>query len=151
MELKPYDVKNILSNIELVLKTANIEKLSKKSYGFISIMCGFIAHYDLSGFQAHYAELQDLIEKLKGSLPIEKDTCLRDVNDKPKYNGYGLPYCQSKLDIVEGIEKLVAKYETSIMKKAGAKNDDRWELLKESVKRAEKDEQFRDVLIAKLF
>ena len=129
MELKPYNVDNTLKNIERVFKNKNIEKLNGTGYNFLYLMSGFIAHYDLHGFQNNYTDLRELISDLKLSIHCEKNTCLRDVNDIPKHNGHGLPYCQSKLDIVNGIEKIVKKYEKEIevefkkIEKAEIKNE----------------------------
>ena len=49
-ELKPYNSKAILNNIELVLKTGDSQKLNNPTYSFIMLMSGFIAHYNLMGF-----------------------------------------------------------------------------------------------------
>lgn len=113
--LKPYNVKNVLNNIESVFKYKDIYKLNKTGYNFLYHLSGFIGHYDLFGFQAVYTDLRLLLNDIKGAMPIEKDTAIRDIND-PKHNGYGLPYCQSQLNIVNGLEVIVNKYETAINK-----------------------------------
>ena len=43
----------------------DINKLNKRGYDFINLANGFIAHYNINGFKAYYAErsLQDDIER----------------------------------------------------------------------------------------
>ena len=112
--LTPYNTKNVLRNIESVLKNQDITKLNKTGYNFLYLMGDFIAHYNLTGFQDYYTDLRLLIVDLEYSLPAEKSVAERDVNDKPKHNGYGLPYCQSKLYIVNGIDEMLPKYADKI-------------------------------------
>ena len=147
MNLKPYNVNAVLRSIENVLKHNDSSKLTKETYNFVSLMSGFIAHYDINGFMQHYVDMRDFVEQLELSIPVEIDVCRRDVNDEPEYNGYGLPYCQSKLEIVLGIAELVKKYKNSILKAEAEKDDDKFELLKECVKRAETDNDMRKKLI----
>ena len=116
MDLKPYDVKNTLRNIELVFRYNDIDKLNKKGYDFLYLMSGFIAHFNIHGFKNAYRDLRDLLNNIESSLPIEKDVAIRDIKD-PNHNSYGLPYCQSKLEIVEGLEKIIPTYKEKIEKK----------------------------------
>jgi len=148
--LKPHNVKSILNNIEKVFKNNDIELLNERGYNFLYLMSGFIAHYNLYGFQGHYSDLRDLLNKIEGSIPIEKDMAQRDVDD-PKHNGYGLPYCKSKLDIVNGLKSIVEKYKDKILVEGEEGDDNRFELLKECIKRAEKDLGFRKELMEKLY
>ena len=150
MDLKPYDVKNILSNLEKVFSKKDIKLLSKKSYEFLYMMSGFIGHYDIHGFKNAYSDLRELLNDIEGALPIEKDVAIRDIDD-PKHNGYGLPYCQSKLDIVEGLKIIVEKYKNEVSVEGSKIDDDKFELLKECVKRCEKDLEFRKTFIDKVF
>lgn len=113
MDLKPYNVKSVLNNVEKVLKNQDINLLSKTSYHFLYLMSGFIAHYDLAGFQHSYSDLRNLIGDIERALPSEKDVAVRDVED-PKNNGYGKPYCVSKLEIVEGLKPIIEKYRVEI-------------------------------------
>ena len=46
--------KNIARNI--VSACQNIDKLNGPGYRFIMNCSGFIAHYDINGFKAHYSE-----------------------------------------------------------------------------------------------
>lgn len=64
--LKPYtetQKKRIAKN--LVLACIDINELNNTAYKFISCANGFIAHYNLDGFKAHYSDgsLQDAIER----------------------------------------------------------------------------------------
>lgn len=150
MELKEYNSKRILNNIEKVLKNKNIELLSKASYHFLYLMSGFIAHYNLSGFQHYYSDLRDLLNDIERALPSEKDVAVRDIDD-PKHNGYGLAYCQSKLEIVEGLKIIVERYRNEVSVEGNKRDDNKFEILKEGIKRAEKDLKFRKSFIDKVF
>ena len=103
-ELKPYNSKAVISNIELVLKTEDITKLNKPTYNFINLMSGFIAHYDLYGFQNYYSDVSKLSEEL-----------LDSVNSyTPEYDyevtNYGEAYAKSQQEIYQAIPGLVKKY-----------------------------------------
>lgn len=56
---KELTAKNVLAACK------DIEKLNKRGYNFLYLASGFIAHYNLEGFKAHYSEhsLQDDIER----------------------------------------------------------------------------------------
>lgn len=144
--LKPYNVSAVLRNIESVFKNQNIYKLNKAGYNFLYLMSGFIAHYNLNGFKCVYKNLDLLLQDIKEALPIEKDCAIRDIND-PKHNGYGLPYCQNELDIIVGLELIVKKYEKEIINSEAEKDNDRFALLKELVKRGETDLEIRQKVI----
>ena len=148
--LKPYNVKKILNNAEKIFKNNDIELLNEETYIFISLMTGFIAHYNLYGFQGHYSDLRDLLGNIEGALSIEQDTAKRDVDDT-KHNGYGLPYCKSKLEIVKGLKLIVEKYKDKIFEKGSEGDSDRFEILKECIKRAETDLDFRKEFMEKLY
>ncbi|GAI31283.1 unnamed protein product, partial [marine sediment metagenome] len=64
---KPHNVKALEQNLALVFKAGDIHKLNKPSYTFIIDHMGFIAHYDLIGFQCAYAELDEFRERLQTS------------------------------------------------------------------------------------
>jgi hypothetical protein len=46
--------KNIVRNVIAACKS--IDKLNATGYKFLNLASGFIAHYDLNGFKAHYSE-----------------------------------------------------------------------------------------------
>ena len=50
----------IVGNIRKVMTTRNSKNLSKQAYNFLCLSSGFIAHYDLYGFQSEYAETTKL-------------------------------------------------------------------------------------------
>ena len=52
--LTPTQQKTIVRNIVAACK--DINKLNGTGYKFLNLASGFIAHYDLHGFKAHYSE-----------------------------------------------------------------------------------------------
>ena len=56
---KELTAKNVLAACK------DINKLNKRGYDFLNLASGFIAHYDINGFKAHYSEhsLQADIER----------------------------------------------------------------------------------------
>ena len=46
----------IVKNVAKVIKTGNIELLSKQAYNYLYLCSGFIAHYNWAGFKAYYAD-----------------------------------------------------------------------------------------------
>ncbi len=50
----------IVGNIRKVVTTGDSRNLTKQAYNFLCLASGFIAHYDLYGFQAEYAETTKL-------------------------------------------------------------------------------------------
>lgn len=109
---KPYNTKSILKNIETVYKTGDIEKLSNASYSFIILLSGFIAHYNLWGFMDHYKDLRDFSSDLISA--CNKPSIDYQRNDSDFIKWYGVDYCNSKADIMEGIIKIVNQYHISI-------------------------------------
>lgn len=59
----------IVNNV--VAACRDIEKLNKTGYDFLYLASGFIAHYDINGFKAHYSE--------PGSLQ-------RDIEENARFN-----------------------------------------------------------------
>jgi hypothetical protein len=49
-------VNGILSNFRTMFKANNVFKMNRSGYGFIYLASGFIAHYNMFGFQQHYGE-----------------------------------------------------------------------------------------------
>lgn len=61
MKLKTQrQVQLIVSSFRKVFKTGDIEHLTKPAYNFIYLASGFIAHYNLYGFQDEYRNVDDL-------------------------------------------------------------------------------------------
>lgn len=107
---KPYHVPTLERNISLVFRTGDISKLNKATYNFIILHMGFIAHYDLYGFQCTYRDLEEFRLKLQTS-EYSRDP---DYNLKwaDRYEGdpdfnrwYGAAYCRS---VSQGIRRIVA-------------------------------------------
>lgn len=105
---KPYNVKAILGNLKLVFTSKDITKLNKPTYNFLYLLSGFIAHYNLYGFQDYYQDLRDLVKDLDpGYL---KSDARRDETDGDFNKWYGEAYNKSKADIKRGIAELVETY-----------------------------------------
>ena len=106
---KPYNVDYLERNIREVFRTGDIGKLTKGTYQFITLHMGFIAHYDLYGFQCVYADLDMFREKLQTSeYSRDPDYNLKWADkketDRDFLKWYGYPYCHS---VAEGIRRIV--------------------------------------------
>ncbi|MEA3442503.1 MAG: hypothetical protein U9R04_03315 [Chloroflexota bacterium] len=109
-EWKPYNVRFLQRNMALVFRTGDIRKLNKYTYTFIIDHMGFIAHYDLIGFQCTYADLNEFREKLQTSeysnrLDYNLDWADRYEGDRDFIKWYGSAYCKS---VAEGIKHIIA-------------------------------------------
>lgn len=127
---KPYNVKAIVNNVELIFKAQDISKLNKPVYEFISQHMGFIAHYDLYGFQSVYEDLRDFAEKLQsGELSKDRDYNLNWADsiatDSQFREWYGEAYNKSKVEVIRGIVAVARKYQEVIDKDFGAKQKKR--------------------------
>jgi hypothetical protein len=107
-KFKPYNSSYIAKNLESVYKSGDITKLSKASYNFLYLMSGFIAHYNLYGFQDHYQDLRDLSQDILNSMDINDPE--REIRDPWFAGQYGVEYCQSKVDTLKAIKEVVLKY-----------------------------------------
>lgn len=58
--LTPNQVTRIVNNVSNVINSGDITKLTKQSYRFLMLCSGFIAHYDIYGFQDVYQDTQEL-------------------------------------------------------------------------------------------
>jgi len=109
-EWKPYNVKALEQNVSLVFKTGDIGKLNKPTYTFIVNHLGFIAHYDLIGFQCTYADLDEFRERLQtseysGRLDYNLEWADRYEGDRDFNKWYGSAYCKS---VADGIRRIIA-------------------------------------------
>lgn len=116
---KPYNVKALVRNVEQVLKNCDISRLNKTTYGFITQHMGFIAHYNLSGFQAEYEDLRDFCQKLQtGETSFDFDHNLtwadRIETDKQFREWYGQAYNQSRAEVIRGIVAVARQYQPQI-------------------------------------
>lgn len=110
--LKPYDSDRIIKNIDSVFAKKDISILEQKSYEFLMLMSGFIAHYNIHGFIYAYQDLRYLIHDILAS----RDTSDPDryINDKFFENSYGLDYCISKTKILRELGIIARKYKAEI-------------------------------------
>ena len=107
---KPHNVKALAQNVALVFRTGDIGRLNKPTYTFITLHMGFIAHYNLSGFQCEYSDLDEFRERLQTSeyskLPdYNLDWADRYEGDRDFNKWYGPAYCKS---VAEGIRQIIA-------------------------------------------
>jgi len=101
-----YDKKNIVRNIELVLKKRDINKLSKKAYEFIIMDCGSIAHYSIRGWKDCYKDLRDFLNFF-----LVKNEYGESLRDRSKYSLYDK---DNKREIMLEIVAVCEKYNENI-------------------------------------
>lgn len=106
---KPCNSKAIINNIELVFKTGDITKLNNPTYNFINLLGGFIAHYNLNGFQCYYKDLREFAKDLLNA--TQEWDCKREETDMDFIKWYGTAYCSSKAQAMRGIREVVNKYQ----------------------------------------
>ena len=52
----------IIRNFKEVIETREIDRMNKELYDFLTLNCGFIAHYDINGFKSTYRSPMDFAE-----------------------------------------------------------------------------------------
>jgi hypothetical protein len=52
----------VIRNFKEVIESRDIDRMSKELYHFLTLYCGFIAHYDINGFKATYKAPRDFAE-----------------------------------------------------------------------------------------
>lgn len=82
----------ILRSIAMVFLLQDIEQLNKYAYSFLHISSGFIAHYNLHGFIAHYGSS----EALKADI-LANENWNKNTNYSPNEKDY--PYYKQKADM----------------------------------------------------
>ena len=102
------DSKGIIANVELVLRTGDITHLSKKAYEFITLNMGFIAHYNLMGFQCEYGDTREFANRLQTSEYSQDPNYNLNWADSKEHDSqfnkwYGFAYCKSCADAIRGI------------------------------------------------
>lgn len=109
-KLKPYNIHSIAKSVEQVLKTNDIEKLTKQAYDFINQQPGFIAHYNHAGFKDYYGEVSTLADDIIASC----------ASTDPGYwmedyfiNQYGFDYCYSKTETMRKLRALADDHKRS--------------------------------------
>ena len=110
-------------------------KFTKRLYEHLHLHCGFIAHYNINGFYNTY---------FNGDYVDAK----RFFNH---FEGDGYKYTSDYDDINYAMAKEYQLRQNKIFSEAQSKNDDRFELLKEYIKRSENDVEFRNQLLNKLY
>ena len=116
---KPYNVKAIVSNVKSIIEHKDITYLNNPTYKFITSHLGFIAHYDLGGFQSTYQDLREFMKALQSSeYSQDKDYNLhqadRQETDKDFDEWYGQVYNKSIAEATRRIVMLCREYEKSI-------------------------------------
>ena len=53
---------SVIKNFKEVIETRDIDRMNKELYHFLTLYCGFIAHYDINGFKAIYKAPRDFAE-----------------------------------------------------------------------------------------
>jgi hypothetical protein len=115
---KAYNVSAIVNNVNVVFKNQDIEQLNKKTYEFIINHMGFIAHYDLGGFQGVYEDLRKFAARLQTSEYDlhDKDRNLkqaaRQETDHDFREWYGEAYNKSIASTIRGIIAVVREHES---------------------------------------
>ena len=104
----------IINNLTLIFKTNDITKLKKSTYKFLNLMSGFIAHYNLYGFQDYYKDLRDLIRDLKESSDVQEINNIHYYLNINMISGDQKDYYRSEYDILIQIKPLIEKYESEI-------------------------------------
>ncbi len=52
----------LIKNFKEVMESRDIGKMNKELYEFLTLYCGFIAHYNMEGFKAAYQKPSDFAE-----------------------------------------------------------------------------------------
>jgi len=117
---KPYNVKPLEQNVALVFRSGDIQRLNKQTYTFIINHMGFIAHYDLVGFQCAYADLNEFRERLQTSeysrrLDYNLKWADQYEGDQEFNKWYGSAYCQS---VANGIRRIIAAAKNQLRQSA---------------------------------
>jgi hypothetical protein len=105
--MTPINTQTVLRNLGAVLRTRDIAKLSRTGYTFLSLMSGFIAHYDLQGFRAYYANVDDLALDIAESCDLAGAE--RYITDS-LFTSKDAAYYRSKYETLAGLRELVAAY-----------------------------------------
>ncbi len=114
--------------MEAVLKTGDIEKLTKDCYNFTMNISGFIAHYNHYGFMDNYRNVADLIAGLENSSDISRP----DYYTKDRFFSEGdqAEYYASKARILTAFGELARKYKMQNLTNETSTIENKWEALK---------------------
>lgn len=103
--MTPYNTKAIADNLRLVFTSGDIRKLNQPTYTFISLMSGFIAHYNLYGFQDEYTDLRQLATEILQSERDEEYYGTQWFIDR-----YGTEYPASKVATIKAVHQVAKEY-----------------------------------------
>ena len=53
---------SVIKNFKEVIEARDIDRMNKELYHFLTLYCGFIAHYDINGFKVTYKAPRDFAE-----------------------------------------------------------------------------------------
>jgi len=140
--------RGIIRSVEAVLKSGNINKLTKDAYNFVMNISGFIAHYNHQGFMAEYQNVADLWKNLERSCDISDAE--RYIKDDYFGKGEQKEYYRSKSNILLAIREMLPKYGRGLFESEKRVIDDKIGLLAELAKRAKDDKVFAKTILQKL-
>jgi hypothetical protein len=106
--MTPINSPAVTRNIALVLRTNDINKLSDTGYRFLSLLQGFIAHYDLNGFKDYYCDVATLVHDVSSSADVSDPE--RYIRDSFFAGGTDAAYYRSKFETLVGLRELVGAY-----------------------------------------
>jgi hypothetical protein len=52
----------VIKNFKEVIENRDIDRMNKELYDFLTLNCGFIAHYDINGFKTTYKAPRDFAD-----------------------------------------------------------------------------------------
>lgn len=106
LELKsPSDVNGLIRNFELIFKTKDITKLTKKAYAYLHVRSGFIAHYNWLGFVEYYKDEAGIYGLYDDIILNERNSM---TNYRPEEKDY--PYYKQQADIYAELIRIAKKY-----------------------------------------
>ena len=91
--------KMIVNNVTKVLRTKNINHLSKQSYNYLNLCSGFIAHYNHYGFMDYYYDT----DRLANDILLNEDWNSNHSNFRIGDKDY--EYYKAKGDVYKEIVK----------------------------------------------
>jgi hypothetical protein len=101
----------VIKNFKEVIENRDINKMTKELYDFLTLYCGFIAHYDINGFKATYKAPRDFAEVFIRHFDKKHRYYSRTYacHQEP-YKGTGL----TKAEIKEEFERIVDLHKDQI-------------------------------------
>lgn len=101
----------VIKNFQKVIENRDINRMGKELYDFLTLYCGFIAHYDINGFKATYQSPRDFAGVFIRHFDL----------DHPYYNGvyscHESPYKDTRMtkaEIKREFEKIISLHKESI-------------------------------------